>query len=69
LLTPKAFQRLSPFPERNFMTRPTAEKAFSPPAGSHLNLITCSGVWDAKTNSYTKRLVIFTDLNPAISVL
>ena len=42
---------------------------FDSPAGSHLNLITCSGTWDAKTNSYTKRLVIFTDLNPVVSVL
>jgi LPXTG-site transpeptidase (sortase) family protein len=42
---------------------------FDSPSGSHLNLITCSGTWDAKTNSYTKRLVIFTDLNPVVSVL
>jgi len=42
---------------------------FDSPAGSHLNLITCSGVWDVKTKSYSKRLVIFTDLNPAVSVL
>ena len=42
---------------------------FDSPAGSHLNLITCSGVWDAKTKCYSKRLVIFTDLNPVVSVL
>ena len=30
--------------------------------GVHLNLITCSGDWDPSTKSYTKRLVIFTDL-------
>lgn len=29
--------------------------------GIHLNLITCSGTWDSKTKSHTKRLVIFTD--------
>ena len=29
--------------------------------GIHLNLITCSGAWDPKTKSHTKRLVIFTD--------
>lgn len=31
-------------------------------SGTHLNLITCSGVWDTTTKSYTKRLVIFADL-------
>jgi len=36
--------------------------------GSHLNLITCSGIWDKKTKSYSKRLVIFTDLNIAPAV-
>jgi sortase A len=28
---------------------------------SHLNLITCTGVWDAKKNSHSKRLVVFAD--------
>jgi len=28
---------------------------------SHLNLITCEGVWDDEIESYSKRLVIFTD--------
>lgn len=28
---------------------------------SHLNLITCEGVWDKVTKSYPKRLVVFTD--------
>lgn len=28
---------------------------------SHLNLITCEGVWDKISKSYSKRLVIFTD--------
>lgn len=28
---------------------------------SHLNLITCDGVWDATTQNYVKRLVVFTD--------
>lgn len=28
---------------------------------SHLNLITCEGVWDKNSKSYSKRLVIFTD--------
>jgi len=28
---------------------------------SHLNLITCEGVWDNNFKSYSKRLVVFTD--------
>jgi len=28
---------------------------------SHLNLITCEGVWDKTQKSYSKRLVVFTD--------
>jgi len=34
---------------------------FASESGIHLNLITCSGVWDPITKSYTTRLVIFTD--------
>lgn len=30
--------------------------------GSHLNLITCDGVWDGVEKSYSKRLVIFADI-------
>lgn len=28
---------------------------------AHLNLITCEGLWDAGSKSYSKRLVVFTD--------
>jgi LPXTG-site transpeptidase (sortase) family protein len=28
---------------------------------AHLNLITCEGVWDAASKSYSKRLIVFTD--------
>jgi LPXTG-site transpeptidase (sortase) family protein len=28
---------------------------------AHLNLITCDGVWDKTSKSYSKRLVVFTD--------
>ncbi len=28
---------------------------------SHLNLITCQGVWDKLTQGYSERLVVFTD--------
>ena len=34
---------------------------FASTSGAHLNLITCSGVWDAAAESYTTRLVVFTD--------
>lgn len=29
--------------------------------GAHLNLITCSGNWNANQNTYSERLVVFTD--------
>lgn len=29
---------------------------------AHLNLITCHGIWDKKADSYSERLVVFTDL-------
>lgn len=35
---------------------------FSQSDGSHLNLITCDGVWESGKKSYSKRLVVFTDL-------
>lgn len=34
---------------------------FSQDGRSHLNLITCEGVWNKTSKSYSKRLVIFTD--------
>ncbi len=37
-------------------------EVFSSSTGSHLNLITCTGNWDAKQVSYTKRLVVFSDI-------
>jgi sortase A len=39
-----------------------ATEVFSTTGGSHLNLITCHGDWLANQKTYTKRLVIFTDL-------
>jgi LPXTG-site transpeptidase (sortase) family protein len=29
--------------------------------GAHLNLITCGGIWNATTKSYSNRLVVFSD--------
>lgn len=39
-----------------------ADAVFSLSEGTHLNLITCEGVWDGVKKSYSKRLVVFTDL-------
>lgn len=38
-----------------------AEDVFAMNVGAHLNLITCDGEWDETTQSYDKRLVVFTD--------
>jgi sortase (surface protein transpeptidase) len=37
-------------------------KVFSSESGTHLNLITCAGTWDASRKSYSQRLVIFADI-------
>lgn len=34
---------------------------FNQTKGSHLNIITCHGDWDDAQNSFSKRLVVFTD--------
>lgn len=39
-----------------------ADEVFSPNDKSHLNLITCDGLWDGIQKSYTKRLVVFADI-------
>ena len=39
-----------------------ADEVFSQNDGSHLNLITCEGFWDPGQKSYSKRLVVFTDM-------
>lgn len=39
-----------------------AEEVFSLNDKAHLNLITCDGVWDGVKKSYSKRLVVFTDI-------
>lgn len=38
-----------------------ANDVFNSNDGVHLNLITCDGVWDETKNSYSKRLVVFSD--------
>ena len=39
-----------------------APEVFTSKEGTHLNLITCSGAWDASVHSYRERLVVFADL-------
>lgn len=39
-----------------------AKDVFSNSDNAHLNLITCEGIWDADKKSYSKRLVVFTDI-------
>ncbi|MDQ3239400.1 MAG: class F sortase [bacterium] len=38
-----------------------ASEVFNQTESSHLNLITCDGSWETAQNSYSKRLVVFTD--------
>ncbi len=39
-----------------------ADEVFGSQYGTHLNLVTCDGVWDRNKKTYDKRLVVFTDL-------
>ena len=39
-----------------------AEEVFSANDTTHLNLITCDGIWDQEKQSYTKRLIVFCDI-------
>jgi LPXTG-site transpeptidase (sortase) family protein len=47
---------------RTYASNADASEIFtSKDAKAHLNLITCQGVWDKSTKSYTQRLVVFSD--------
>jgi LPXTG-site transpeptidase (sortase) family protein len=37
------------------------EEVFTSASGTHLNLITCTGSWDAGISKYAQRLVVFAD--------
>lgn len=39
-----------------------ADNVFNQNDGAHLNLVTCDGLWNEAKKSYTKRLVIFSDI-------
>lgn len=47
---------------RTYDATDTNTGIFESESGAHLNLITCSGVWDPVTKTSTQRLVIFTDV-------
>jgi len=44
------------------VTNAPLDKIFTSSSGTHLNLITCSGQWNAATQDYAQRLVVFTEL-------
>lgn len=47
---------------RRYDPKADASDVFSSSDGkSHLNLVTCEGVWDKVSGSYSKRLVVFAD--------
>lgn len=46
---------------RSYNATDTDTGIFESGHGNHLNLITCSGVWNPVTKSYSQRLVVFTD--------
>jgi LPXTG-site transpeptidase (sortase) family protein len=47
---------------RTYGLRENVSEVFHSSDGkAHLNLITCEGVWDAVSKSYSKRLVVFAD--------
>lgn len=47
---------------RMYTSKEDASEVFVSNDGrSHLNLITCDGVWDKKAKQYSKRLVVFAD--------
>lgn len=46
---------------RNLDKDDSTTDIFTSTSGTHLNLITCTGSWDAADKSFTKRLVVFAD--------
>lgn len=51
---------------RRYSDNADAPDVFSSSDGaSHLNLVTCEGVWDKTEKSYSNRLVVFTDAIPS----
>jgi sortase A len=46
---------------RNYKQTDQPDEVFNSPNGTHLNLITCAGEWDAVNKRYMQRLVVFAD--------
>lgn len=46
---------------RTYAVTDDGNDIFDSATGAHLNLITCSGVWNSALQDYTTRLVVFTD--------
>jgi sortase A len=47
---------------RSYDADANAPEVFTSNKGTHLNLITCAGIWDASKKTYNKRYVVFTDI-------
>jgi sortase A len=47
---------------RTYKPNTVDPEVFSSTEGTHLNLITCTGIWDTAAKSSSQRLVVFTDL-------
>jgi sortase A len=51
------------FPLHSYrLTDAPRARIFGPSTGRHLNLITCSGTWQARAHLYDQRLVVYTRL-------
>jgi len=48
--------------KKEFYDSGYADNVFNQSDSAHLNLVTCDGLWDEVKKSYTKRLVIFSDI-------
>jgi LPXTG-site transpeptidase (sortase) family protein len=45
----------------NYLSEDFVSDIFNMNDGSHLNLITCNGIWDVNKKTYTERLVVFAE--------
>lgn len=49
---------------KNYEQNENSSEVFTSLSGAHLNLITCTGSWSKTTDSFSERLVVFTDKVP-----
>lgn len=66
IIDDKSVKRRFKVIERKFYDSESAsmEEIFGASDKARLNLITCGGVWDKKTQNYNKRLVVFSEYDP-----